>query len=300
MPHAAASSPGLPRDVTGTNAQSGFWNYPVMPNTRINVMIFRVNGQTTQRNMMKPATNFTRRFLALTAAFSALASQAIPINFGQSDQTGDELFVGGATITGSSWTGLSGQPTTVQGLGLGSSTIGAGSSIDRQLHFSAGSFSPDLDLSEGLSLSVNGRINSVTLVPEFTVVGTGEIIDLPFQAMLIPLAHTPGLPGTGPLMPNWITFNPSDSAGITYTGLFGSDNISSFTINLTQAGDPVIGLYSFLEDRGFSDVTVQYSVRITSLDYSPSIASVPEPTAFSLMGLGLLALGWKRRPRTNA
>jgi hypothetical protein len=268
--------------------------------SRTHAMIFSVTGQTTIRIMTKPAIRPALKFLALAAAFSALTSQAVTVQFDLWNQTGDEIFVGGAAISGSPAWGPSGEPTTVQGSGLGSASVGAGSSIDRQLHFSAGSYHPDLDLSEGLSLSVNGRINSVTLVSEFTIVGTGEIIDLPFQAMLYPSAHTPGMPGNGPLMPNWITFNPSDSAGITYTGLFGSDNISAFTINLTQASDPVIGLYSFLEDRGFPDVTVDYSVRITSLSYSPAIAPVPEPTALSLVGLGLLGLGWKRWQRTNA
>jgi hypothetical protein len=238
-----------------------------------------------------------RRCCWVLAVLTCLVNRQLraeTIQFGSTDVVGTTIQVGAATISGTPSWGPTGQPANVMGFGLGSAAIGDSYSIDRQIHFSAGSFNPDLDLSEGLSLSVNGTIRSITLAPELTIFETAETLLLPFQVMIYPSDRPPGSSCTLPLMPYWANLD-SHSGSITYEGPFSSSDISAFTINLTQATDPVVGLYASLESRGFPDATVQFSVRIEAIDYTPMVTAVPEPTTTALVGLGLLAMGWHRR-----
>lgn len=245
------------------------------------------------RNIINP--NKCLGGIAAACLLGGAAAHGATVNFGNATHApGNTLQVGGVTVSGSPAWGPGGQPATFAGTGLGSATIGPADSIDRQIHFAANGFPANSDLMEGLSLSVNGHVNSITFTPQFFVSGLGEQVQLPFQVMIYPLALAPDATFTGPVRPDWVTVNPANASSVTYTGVFASGQFSSFYIGLTSANSPNVEFYPYLQSHNFPDATFRFGVRLDSIDFTSSPVFVPEPSAFSLFGLGLLGLGWRR------
>ena len=245
----------------------------------------------------KLITSTSKRLVIIAAAclLGGAASQGATVRFnGATHAPGDNLQVGAVHISGSSAWGPGGQPATIAGTGLGSATIGPADSIDRQMCFSADNFPANTDVMEGLTLSVNGRIDSISFTPRFFASGISGLDSLPFQVMIYPLALAPGAVANGPMTPSWITVNPANGGSLRYTGVFAAGQYSAFSISLQSAGNPSANLYPYLQSHNFPDATFQFGVRLDSISFTPFASSVPEPSSFSLFGLGLIGLGWRR------
>jgi hypothetical protein len=228
-----------------------------------------------------------------------LAAQSDTVYFGESTQgPAQNLSVGDVYISGASSWNPAGEVANVSGVGLGATSIGSAGSVDRIVEFGS-PFSVELDLQEGLTLSVPGRINSITLAPHFSWVGSSTSVELPFQVMLVPLAYASNAVNPGPLQPDWLWMNPTYPASTSYTGIFASGEYSSFSISLASSGsgaEPGSLFYSYLESQGFPEATFEFGVTIQAIDFTPLTMAVPEPTVFSLLAMGAVGSLLARRP----
>jgi len=196
------------------------------------------------------------------------------------------LQVDGVTITGS-------QLVTVPGLGLGlNNGIGPAGEFDREMHFPAGQIPPDNDLQPGvLQLSVNGILNSVTIVPHFRIFDaagnlTGDILtfgiidyfpgetfgDIPEDVINASSIEQPlSLYPTPPITP-------------------GSPNTVQFQIasDFGEFNDFFVG---YRTDHQSQEQTFQFGFSVLSLDYTP----IPEPGMISLLALGFAGFFWVNR-----
>lgn len=237
---------------------------------------------------------------AATAAclvFSASGLHGDTVSFNDATRgPADALQIAGVTITGYNNTGGdAGQPATLLNYGLGvDNGVGPVSEIDRQQYFSlafAGGFIPasDSGVVEGLTLQVDGTINSITVQPEFRIYSQdGTLLPgtLPFSIYCY--GNNPGsagphdeydyLSGTNP-----VTISPNFSVG-------------SISIDITDGAGEYSNFQSYLATLSGNE-TFQYGVSILSLDYTP----VPEPSSLAL-GMVLppllcLARHWSRAMR---
>lgn len=226
---------------------------------------------------------------------------AISVDFGAIN-AGPSNFceVGGVSVSGTPSWGPGGEPVAVAGSGLGSTTVGAVSSVDRFMTFSAGQLDPSVDLREGLQLTVDGRINSITFSPYFSVVGQSGSTELPFQMTVYPQAFAPGVTPNQPLRPTWVNLDGPYPPQVIYSDIFNSGDFSSFVIDLETSGQPPgFNFSNYLSTYGTdTDVSFQFGFTILALDYTPT--TVPEPTAAALMALGAMLLGFLRRETKKA
>ena len=207
--------------------------------------------------------------------------QAITITFGGADrQPSDPLQIGG-DITVSSYGG--GVPATELGKGLGSALVGPIGSVDRIMHFAAGSLVPDSDTMEGLHLDVDGTINSFTIVPYFSILGGGGSVTLPFEILYY---------GYEPGGPNFELVDPSGSNPLTF-GFSPNYPYRISHLDIAPAADMEQPFSSYRRDHLLEE-TYQFGFTITSLDYTPNV--VPDSgVSIGLFGLALAGLwGIKR------
>jgi hypothetical protein len=223
-------------------------------------------------------------------------ADAVTVYFNDADRgPADTLQIDGVTVTG-------GQLATVAGLGLGKDNgIGTDGEFDEQMHFSSGQVGPDTDTKPGLlQLNVDGVINSITIVPNFSI-----------------------LSGSGTLMPDTLPFGIVSYWGGTPSG-FPQVNIAQSSI-----GQPVI-LYptsyppsantyvqfqiasdfgefndwflNYREQNESEEQTFQFGITLLSLDYTPdpgstTISFVPEPSSITFLVIGLIVLLFARQGR---
>jgi hypothetical protein len=194
-----------------------------------------------------------------------------------------EMIVGGVQITAFSGTYGMSSPTdasTVGGVGLGADALGPLGWVSRQDHYPAGQQASDSQLSEGLFLTVDGRITSFTVRPECSAVETGQPLNLPFEI------RYSGDPGQ-----NFCVLDPSSYSAVTI-------DLSGYTVNplhnlfIDITGDfgeaPYFDAYRHANLA--PDITIQYGFTLVSLEFTPA----PEPTAGAVLGLGLAGIGLAR------
>jgi hypothetical protein len=189
----------------------------------------------------------------------------------------ETLLVGVVTITCNG----AGQPATLFGTGLGlDAGIGPICEVDREIIWPAGSASPNSDHREsGILLTVDGWINSVTIVPQFRVSSStqGPLPDrLPFQFLTLPPS------------PHYV-FVPTNVSLITLDlSLYESP---TFYLDITANFGEAQYFAEFKSQHPAEDLTFQFGATIVSMDYTP----VPEPSVFSFLLLGSLAVWFGRR-----
>ena len=246
--------------------------------------------------MVTKATTFggallSRKGLYLTLALIIGLAQAnaITIRFDDANRPpSDTLKLGGVTVTGDGWGGP-GRPTTAFGIGLGSDVLGSSFAIEQVAHYSAGSYVHDSQVNyESLRLTVDGVINSITIMPRISVLETGESLDLLFQ--IAPLSYRSDGSIMGP--PAWTNVESDGTSSTLLNQIYPL----ACRVDLAVQGDR--GEDSFFESsrisRGFPDETLVFGFAIVSLDYTP----VPD-TANSacLLGIGIFGIVCAGRKR---
>lgn len=213
--------------------------------------------------------------LALAPLLDVGAYGAV-IDFTQFGQgSGEVLDLGGVTVSAGS---SGGALPSSSSQGLGSALLGNFGTVDRIESFTynsiGGSYSGGGYSREALSLSVNGTINSVTILPYFTVTGSNGEDFMPFD--------------------------------VSYGGLFYHSVVSSEPTVIDVSNFLMSGLelglvqnwgiqprLSYAMSYPGQDYTFQFGFSIVSLDYTP----VPDAeTTAILFGTALLAMIviWRR------
>ena len=228
-------------------------------------------------------------FLPLLFILSASAVNGVTVNFGDATLgPSDSLQFGGVTVTGS------GQVATVAGYGLGSTALGPADEVNNEIQYlpTQGAYrSPNSVQWEGVSFSVDGYFNSITILPVFR-------------------AYT----DTGVLLPDqsnfWILFNNwnGTSSQSQYIDLSSGNSITFFNdVSLRKFSSFSIAVFLDHPDLGTSTlpysgtdltegVNVEEGFTVQSLDYTLTTPT-PEPTTFALMGLGFGAVLILRRKK---
>jgi hypothetical protein len=218
-------------------------------------------------------------FLQFLLILYAPVVSGVTVNFGDATLgPSDSLQFGGVTVTGS------GQVATAAGYGLGSTALGPADEVNNEIQYlpTQGAYrSPSSVQWEGVSFSVNGYFNSITILPVFRAyTDAGVLLPDQFNFWI--------------LFDNWNgTFSQSQyidlSSGnpITFLNDVSLGKFSSFSIAVFL-DHPDLGT-STLPYSGTDlteGVNVEEGFTVQSLDYTPTTAT-PEPTTLALVGLGL-------------
>jgi hypothetical protein len=237
--------------------------------------------------MITKATTFGGTLLSMKGLYLTLAliigltnANAITIRFDDANRPpSDTLNVGGVTVTGGT-SGGPGLPATTLGFGLGSDVLGSSFAMDRVAHYSAGNGFSDGYSRESLRLTVDGVIDSITIMPRISVLETGESLDLNFEIYLG--WYAPG-----------IDYRIVSCDGTTTTIL---NRAPASSVELDISGDFGEDFY-FMENRisrGLPEETLVFGYSILSLDYTP----VPDTASSAcLLGIGIFGIVCAGRKR---
>jgi len=257
---------------------------------------FGNNGAMSPRKLLRTRVIAT----AIIFALGACLADATTVYFNDASRgPADTLQIGPVAISDDTngWgrNCHGGQPATVQGSGLGiNAGIGPVYEINQSMNISTAQGAPEAqDSFEGINMSLDSPdmvINSITLVPDVSILGPGGNVPVPANfsfPMFVQLTADPSA------CDHWIA--ASSSSVTLYTAPAGYQESS---LNLVaHATDPddnfgfeVDCASGVMETYGLTNITVVVGVAIGSLDYSV----IPEPGANMLLGVGLLGLLWAR------
>jgi hypothetical protein len=241
----------------------------------------------------------TAIFGALTFILGGTVSSAVTVYFNDANLgPADTLQIGGVTVTG-------GQLATVSGLGLGKDNgIGPAGEFDQQMYFPAGQVGPETDMNSGvLQLNVEGVINSVTIVPYFSIFsGSGVLI-----SDTLAFGITAWWGGTPSGFPQVNIAQSSIGQPITLYPSYSNPPPATTLVQFQIASD--FGEFNdyFLGYRmqhQSEEQTYQFGITVVSLDYTPvsnpgTVTFVPEPSAITFLGVGLIGLLFARQGRRS-
>jgi hypothetical protein len=233
---------------------------------------------------------------ALTVMVGNTVANAVTVYFNDADRLpASMLQIDGVTITDSGTAGQAGQPTTVQGVGLGfDDGVGFAGEVDMQAHWSAGEMTSDSVLGgDGLYFNVNGYINSITIMPVMRILSsTGSLMTIP-DGLSLEFSCSTLLSG-GP--------NPEFSANTSSPMTLAVDNIAVGSLSacyLTPQMDwsPDYWFANYRNANLSQEQTLQWGFTVLSLDYTPVPTSVPEASPTTYLMAGLIGLLFVRRWR---
>jgi hypothetical protein len=200
----------------------------------------------------------------------------------------DMLQIGGVTITGSTLSGwgsspLPGQAATASGIGLGNSLMGPVVSVDREEAYSGGQ--GGIINREGLYLSVEGMIESITIKPYFTNLMSAELVFLTFDISYYQFSTAQPLP--------FVCRPVNSSEPVTF--MFpGGYQPSAIDLGLVAGAGSQPYFSQYLSVHPDADFLFGYTIQ--SLTYTP----VPEPGAAILFGVGALGFLYARRKMSGS
>jgi hypothetical protein len=211
----------------------------------------------------------------------------------------DTLVFKGVTISAADGA----QVSMVAGRGLG---VGSNGSVDGQLSWDFDQTVSDFSrfppfkefesLERRMRLSVDGRINSLTLQPYMKIDGPAPIDGVPLRFLLRGEANHPE-PSKADLVFSESVDSPFAPLTIDFTRFnreldLRPNEINDFGLRFYDV-DPIVIFEPYLLSHKFPDVTFSFGFSITALDYDPS--KVPEPGTLSLLLMGGGSAWWWRR-----
>ena len=175
--------------------------------------------------------------------------------------------------------------------------------ITETFHVAAGAVDASVvSGTQPFSITVDGRINSITVMPWFVILGTGQSVPEPFD--IAPYFH-PNIANP----PQWTTVYATGSPlTIRNWSDMPDAGVSSSSVDVTFGSDfgveTVLGSIRYYHNlTGSQDQTYETGLMITSLDYTPSGASgggVPDASnTAALLGVGMFGVLWAARRATN-
>ena len=233
--------------------------------------------QETRSRVIKTANFGTLIFILGTTA-----ANAETVYFNDMDRgPANVLQIGGVTVTHTGTGSSSGQPTTVQGVGLGfDNGIGLPGEVDGQAHWPAGQNNADSFLGgDGLDFQVDGDIVSITIMPEMRIFSaSGDLMPIP-DNMELEFTSSRLLQG-GP----YPEFSANTSMPITLS-VSGGAILASCYLTPQMDWSPDYWFSDYRQSNLAEEQTLQWGFTVISLDYNP----VPEPGVANILMLGLFA-----------
>lgn len=223
--------------------------------------------------------------VAVLFSCSSFQCKGVDIYFGDANRDpSDMLTVDGVSVSSSMI--YYSNPGTVLGSGLGSATVGPTDSIDWTWHYLAGSTQP-MRLREGLSLSVDGGLDSITLSPHLTISGYTQSIEFPFYCRLT------WFYGDRPYFEQYQLLDPTSDSPITLTPFpFPDSKAYRVDLDIDSFGQNDSVISSLRSACGTPDASFDLGFTVVSLSYQP----IPEPATASLaLAAFLSAFYFKRR-----
>jgi hypothetical protein len=227
-------------------------------------------------------TDALKHFFLLASLGMASVVYGDTINFNDANRgPGDSLQIGDIGVSPYGEDG--GQVESAAGYGLGNTALGPGYQVENVMQFlptENSSRSPSSEVWSGVQFSVDGFINSITLLPVFKAYQNGTLLpdQCGFYIAVIALGS----------QEQWL--NPSAGTPITLSGPdLNPHGIPISSLSLAVYYDMPGGDGSLLpyEQQDLSStIDVQFGFTVVSMDITPA----PEPATLALAALGLGSL----------
>jgi hypothetical protein len=226
-------------------------------------------------------TDSLKHFFLLASLGMASVVYGDTINFNDANRgPGDSLQIGDIGVSPYGEDG--GQVESAAGYGLGNTALGPGYQVENVMQFlptENSARSPSSEVWSGVQFSVDGFINSITLLPVFKAYQNGTLLTDQCSFYIAVISRF----GQEQLL------DPSSGNPITLSGPdlnpYGSISSLSLAVYYDMPGGDGSLLPYERQDLS-STIDVQFGFTVVSMDITPA----PEPTTLALAALGLGSL----------